>query len=84
MSDGGAIVYFCLSSFALIARNTNLVEDTMKLADDGIDLRRQVASIHGHYRKSRPGGLEAEVGYVAQIEVVLGDRITKTLRSGER
>lgn len=50
----------------------------MKLADDGVDLRRQVASIHGHCRKSRPGGLKAKVEYVAQIEAVLDNGITKT------
>ena len=77
MSDGEGVVYFCLSSFALVAWNTNLVEDAMKLADDGVDLRRQVASIHGHSRKSRPGGLKA-VECDAQVQAVLGNGITKT------
>lgn len=34
-----------------MVRHTNVVEQTVQLADDGGDLLRQVASVHGHARQ---------------------------------
>ena len=46
-----------LSIFAIMVRNTNLVEQTVKLVDNGIDLLRQVTGVHfGRFHGVRHSG----------------------------
>lgn len=39
--------YLCLSGFPLMAWDADLIEEAVQLANDGIDLLRQVAGVHG-------------------------------------
>lgn len=42
----GANAYLCLARVALMAGNTNLIEQVVQLADDGRDLLREIAGVH--------------------------------------
>jgi hypothetical protein len=42
--------YLCLARVALMAGHTDLVEQTVQLADDGRDLLGEVARVHGDCR----------------------------------
>lgn len=42
----GADAYLCLARVALMAGNTNLIEEVVQLADNGGDLLREIAGVH--------------------------------------
>ena len=43
----GGRAYLFLACFAVMIGHADLVEEVMKLADDGADLLREIAGVHG-------------------------------------
>lgn len=50
LSQEEILVYLCLARLALMARDSDLVEDAMELRDNVVDLGGQVACIYRHWK----------------------------------
>lgn len=42
-----SLTYLCLSRLAIMAGDADLVKQAVQLANDGVDLLRKVAGVHG-------------------------------------